>query len=198
MIDELKAEGFEGESASVEAETRGGEASIEDQGQSKAEVGSSELKIFRATRQEEILKIKDISHQFHGESRYAHLEFSEEKFIRAFTKAIRNPHDTLAVYVQYKGETVAVLNAGAGDYYLGVGGRMVTIYVMYVSAKVRHTLLGGKVGVKLLRIVSDWAKSQDAKEIHIHSTSGIEPERTDKLLTRMGFKTIGGNYVFTR
>ncbi|MGJ8528312.1 hypothetical protein [Maritalea sp.] len=195
MIDELSAEGMDNQAMSDEAALPNSDISTDNQNQTEPSNGSHGLKIFRATRQEEILKIKDISLEFHGESRYAHLAFSEEKFIRAFTKAIRNPHDTLAIYVQYRGETVAVLNAGAGDYYLGVGGRMVTIYVMYVSAKVRHTLLGGKVGVKLLRIVSDWAKSQHAKEIHIHSTSGIEPERTDKLLTRMGFKVIGGNYV---
>lgn len=56
-------------------------------------------------------------------------------------------------------------------------------------------ILGGKVGVKLLRLVSEWAKSQDAEEIHIHSTLGIEPERIDKMLTRVEFKTYGGNYV---
>lgn len=153
------------------------------------------LQIYRASSQEEILRIKDISLEFHAESRYGHLPFSEEKFIRAYTKAIRNPHDTLAIYIQYKGETVGVLNAGVGDYYLGVGGRMVTIYVMYVSGKIRGSFLGGKVGVKLLRIVSEWAKSQNAEEIHIHSTSGIEAKRTDKLLNRMGFVPYGGNYV---
>ncbi len=39
------------------------------------------------------------------------------------------------------------------------------------------------------------ALSQNAEEIHIHATSGIEPERTDKMLTRMGFETYGANYV---
>lgn len=153
------------------------------------------LQTYRASQPEEILRVKDISLEFHTEGPYAHLQFSEEKFIRAYTKAIQNPQNTLAIYIQYNGETVGVLNAGAGDYYLGVGGRMVTVYVMYVSAKVRGTFLGGKVGVKLIRILTDWANAQKAEEIHIHSTSGIEPQRTDKLLTRMGFAIRGGNYV---
>lgn len=68
-----------------------------------------------------------------------------------------------------------------------VGGRMVTIYSLYVTAKVRSTYLGGKVGVKLLRLATEWAKSQDAEEMHIHATSGIEPNRANKMLTRMGF-----------
>ncbi|MFT6659893.1 hypothetical protein [Maritalea sp.] len=160
-----------------------------------AVANGSDLKIFRATQQEEISKIKDISLEFHAESRYAHLEFSEEKFIRNYTRAIKSPADTLSVYAQFKGKTVGLLHAGAGDYYLGVGGRMVTVYGVYVSGKIRSTMLGGKVGIRLIRTVVDWAKSQEAHEVHIHSTAGIEPERTDRLLTRMGFRTYGGNYV---
>lgn len=88
-----------------------------------------------------------------------------------------------------------MFHAGIGDCYFGIGGRIVTIYALYVIAKVRSTFWRGKVGVKLLRLVSEWAKSQRSEEIHIHSTSGIEPERTDKMLTRMGFEIYGGNYV---
>ena len=44
-------------------------------------------------------------------------------------------------------------------------------------------------------MVCDWAKAQGAEELHIHLTSGIDPERTDKLLTRLGFKAYGGNYA---
>ncbi|MGJ8534220.1 MAG: hypothetical protein ACSHYC_18695 [Alphaproteobacteria bacterium] len=68
---------------------------------------------------------------------------------------------------------------------------MVAIYGKYVSAKMR----GSYLGIRLLRLVSERAKSQNAEEIHIHLTSGIEPERADKMLTPMGFVTIGGNYV---
>lgn len=162
---------------------------------SGAESQLSSLKIFRASQQEEILAIRDIALEFHAESRYAHLPFSEKKFVRAFSKAISHPHNTLALYVSYNGDTVGVLNAGVGDYYLGEGGRMVTVYVMYVSAKIRGTFLGGKVGLRLIRMVSDWAQAQGAEELHIHATSGIDPERTDKLLKRVGFKVYGGNYV---
>lgn len=155
------------------------------------------LKMFRASAQEDILAIRDIAIEFHAESRYGHLPFSERKFIRFFSKAISNPNATLAIYVQHKGVTVGVLNAGIGDYYLADGGRMATVYVMYVSKTVRHSILGGRVGLKLLRIVSDWAKAQRAGELHIHATSGIEPERTEKLLRRVGFEGYGGNYAAT-
>jgi hypothetical protein len=155
----------------------------------------SELKIIRATRIEEISEIRDIAHEFHAESRYAHVPFSEEKFTRFCSNALLRPGENIALYVRYQARTVGVLTAGAGDYYLGEGGRLVTVFVMYVSASIRETLLGGKIGIRLIRIVSEWARAQGAEELHIHSTSGIDPERTDKLLTRIGFKPYGGNYA---
>ena len=155
------------------------------------------FRIIRATRQEEILEIRDLVLEYHAESRYAHLPFSEKKFIRGFSKALSSPSDTLAVYVQYKGATIALLHAGAGDYYLGEGGRMVTIYAMYVSPRIRKSLLGGRVGTKLLRMAGEWAKQQSAQELHVHSTSGLSPGRTDKLMIAMGFVAYGGNYVAT-
>lgn len=153
------------------------------------------LQIFQATRQEDIQLISDIAREFHAESRYAHIPFSDEKFVRAFSRAIANPQDMLALYIQHGGKTVGLLSAGVGDYYLGQGGRMATVYVMYVSGRLRHSFLGGKIALKLLRLVSEWAKAQKADELHIHATSGIDPERTDKLLKRLGFETYGGNYV---
>lgn len=155
----------------------------------------SGLTVYRASQAEEIECIRDISREFYDESRFGHLTFSEEKFVRAYTKAIQNPQNTLMIYIQYQGEAVGLLHAGVGDYYLCVAGRMVTVNWLYVSPKVRGSFLGGKVGVKLIRIVSEWAKAQNAEEIHIHSASGIDPKRTDKMLTRMGFTTYGGNYV---
>lgn len=156
---------------------------------------TSSLKVFRATRQEDILAVRDITLEYHAESRYAHIPFSERKFIRAFSKAISNPNDTLALYVQHNGKTVGMLSAGAGDYYLGEGGRMVTVYALYVSKAVRTTALGGRITIKLLRILNDWAKAQKAEEVHVHVTSGVQPERTDRLLRRMRYKTYGGNYA---
>ncbi len=129
--------------------------------------------------------------------------FSEKKYTRAFSSAIANPKKSLALYVQCNGKTVGLLNAGVGTYYLSEEGKMATVYGVRarrrearksVSSKIRGSLLGGKVGVKLIRMLTDWAKSQNATEIYIHATSGIEAKRTDKFLTRLGFVPYGGNY----
>lgn len=158
-------------------------------------LGNSGLKVFRTSRQVDILAIRDLTLEYHAESRYAHIPFSERKFIRVFSKAINSPSDTLSLYVQHNGRTVGLLNAGVGEYYLGEGGRMVTVYGLYVSRAARASALGGRVTIKLIRILNDWAKAQKAEEVHVHVTSGVDPERTDRLLRRLGYKTYGGNYV---
>ncbi len=72
---------------------------------------------------------------------------------------------------------------------------MATTYIVYVSKSVRKTLLGGKIGVRLIRLLVDWAKAQQVQEIHIIATAGIEPEHTDTFVRRLGFEPYGGNYV---
>ncbi|HEY8595420.1 MAG TPA: hypothetical protein VIL84_09250 [Devosiaceae bacterium] len=44
-------------------------------------------------------------------------------------------------------------------------------------------------------MAADWAKAQNAEELHVQATSGIEPARTDRLMKRLGFKAYGGNYA---
>ncbi|HEY8595424.1 MAG TPA: hypothetical protein VIL84_09270 [Devosiaceae bacterium] len=55
--------------------------------------------------------------------------------------------------------------------------------------------MGGKIGVRLIRMAADWAQAQNAEELHLQATSGIESERTDRLMKRLGFKAYGGNYA---
>lgn len=153
------------------------------------------LKAYRATQWQEIAEVLEIGREFHGESRFGRFAFSEDKFAKLFGRSIADPDDSIAVYVQLNGKTVGVLSAAIGDYYLSAEARLATIYILYVSASVRHSLLGGRVGIKLIRMVSDWAKAQGAEELHIHATSGIAPKQTDKMLKRLGFETYGGNYV---
>lgn len=65
---------------------------------------------------------------------------------------------------------------------------MMAIYTIHVPRKFRAVSSGGS-GMRLMGMLVDWAKSQKAEEIHLQSTSDIDPKRTDKMLTRVGLKT---------
>lgn len=159
------------------------------------QVSDGSLKLSRAIHVGDIEFLRDIVREYHAESRYSNIPFSTRKFENVFERAVAQPGDTLALYVSYRGRTVGFLHAGIGEYYLGNGGAIVTVYALYASSRLRPSLLAGRVALSLLRALGEWSREFKAEEIQVHSTSGIDPERTDRLLKRLNFRTVGGNYV---
>ena len=148
----------------------------------------------QVTTAEQVHLLKDLALEFHNESRFAHIPFSERKYLKTYLGALEEKNN-IAFYVTLDDKPVGIIGAKVGDYFLGEGGRMATTYIVYVSQSVRKTLLGGKIGVRLIRLLVDWSKAQDVQEIHIIATAGIEPEHTDAFVRRLGFEAYGGNYV---
>lgn len=56
--------------------------------------------------------------------------------------------------------------------------------------------LGGSGALKLLTAFRRWAENRGAHELAVSVTSGDHPEATGDILARMGFRWVGGNYVF--
>jgi GNAT superfamily N-acetyltransferase len=153
------------------------------------------LRAVRITRREDVVRAIGIAREAHRESRYGHLPFSEAKFLRVYGRMLARPGTSLGVFVERGGEVVGAMGASIGEHYLATGGRIATTHFLYVSGALRDTALGGRVAAKLMRLFIDWAKSNGADEINVHATSGIDPERTDKFLKRLGLQPYGGNYA---
>jgi len=148
----------------------------------------------------QVTTIQDIAHliglakEFHEESRFSHIPFSEEKYFKIYSKVLKQKNN-IAFFINYKGRPVGIISAVVGDYFLGDGGRMVTTNIIYVSSSIRSSFLGSRVGVRLVRLISSWAKAQEVEELHIHTAAGIEPEHSDRFFKKLGFVPYGGNYV---
>ncbi len=153
------------------------------------------LRIVRVTRPEDVVRAIDIAREYHGESHYRHIPFSEAKLLRVYGRLVARSDTTLGVLAKRGDAIVGVMLAEVGKYFLGTGGQIATNQVLYVSGRLRGTALGGRVAVRLMRLFIDWAKSKGADEINVHATSGIDPERTDKFLKRFGLQPYGGNYA---
>jgi hypothetical protein len=180
----------------VESGSSGRDSALEGASESGAgPAGAPRLTAVRVTRPADFFAVRPLLEQYHRESRYRHIPLSGRKLERLAEKVLDNPADMLGAYIRYGDKVVGVVHANVGDYHFGEGGRMVTVQGVYVPASVRASLLGGRVFAKLMRVLGDWAKAQDATELHIYSTSGIAPERTDRMLRRLGFTTYGGCYV---
>lgn len=153
------------------------------------------LTAHRVTSKDQVVFLMGLAKEFHSESRFSHIPFSEEKFLRTYVTALSRPDNEASFYVCLDGAAVGVIGVTVGDYFLGNGGRMATTYVVYVSANVRKSLLGGKIGIKLMRLAADWSVANGANELHVLATSGIEPKHSDRFLRKLGFRPYGGNYV---
>jgi hypothetical protein len=136
----------------------------------------------------------DIARQYHSESRYAGIPFSEGKFLKALARSVEDKN-AVSIVADLNGVAVGLMGANIGDYFMGTGARIATNYIFYVSPVIRGSLLGGRAAVKLMQLFSHWAKINGATEINIHAVSGIQPERTDRFLRSCGFAQYGGNYA---
>ncbi len=56
-----------------------------------------------------------------------------------------------------------------------------------------HRMTG--VAVRLLKVFVDWAKRRGVDEVNVGVNSGVDIERTDRFLKKMGFAKTGGNYA---
>lgn len=171
------------------------DAVADDQVSAPPHATSARLIAVRIAKPEDFHIIRPLVEEYHEESRYRGIRFSERKLQRLVARTASNPDNIFAAYVRYKDRAVGIVHANAGDYYLGEGARMVTVQGIFVTKTLRPGALGGRVMLKLMRLLGDWASATNASELHIYSTSGISPRRTDRTLHRLGFETYGGCYV---
>lgn len=125
----------------------------------------------------------------HEESEYSLLTFSPEKCLQLFESSLVNP-DVLIVVAVLDGVLVGVLGAGVYAPYFSeerVSGDL----LVYVAPEYRGTM----AFIKLVSQYVTWAKEHGAKLIFLRSSTGIEPEKTEKLYTKLGFINVGGNFV---
>ena len=69
----------------------------------------------------------------------------------------------------------------------------VTVYTWFVRPDAR----GGMAAIKLLHGLRRWASARKPGRIYLNVTTGVDVRRTDRLLKRLGFQFVGGNYAIT-
>ncbi len=126
----------------------------------------------------------------HKEGAYSTVEFDVEHTAYCILEmVIKNPDGFGVVVYDKKGVAVAMMAGGASNYFFSPKRRAYD-YVWYVTPEHR----GSRTAVLLLKKFVNWAKTRQASEIFVGVTTNIAPERTGKLLERLGFKHVGGNY----
>ena len=134
--------------------------------------------------------VVDLVAQAHGESGFARFPFAAEKAAAAARRYLGQPGRAALLLAERAGAATG-LCVTVADELLTSHAKVGTVLILYVRPAAR----GSFAAVKLLRHSRRWAAAREAETLMVHATGGIAPDRTHRLLTRMGFTLSGGNYA---
>lgn len=103
--------------------------------------------------------------------------------------AAENPDRVFVALACIDGAPVGVLNGVIGEYGFS-RERRACCDVLYVTAGYR----GRHAGVRLLRRFDAWAAGNGAHSIYLGISTGIAPDRTARLLARLGYVSLGQTF----
>lgn len=136
----------------------------------------------------------EMARTFHGLTRFRAYDYNPER-MEANLRAIIN--DTRGTHCFF----VAVDESG-----MSVGGLIGCVESHFFSDKLVASVIHydvlpekrmGGAALKLLTAFKKWAENRNAFEISAGVNSGVELDRMDSFLRKLGFQMTGGNYSMT-
>lgn len=137
----------------------------------------------------------ELGRQEHEESLFCNLTFSETKFNDIFAEGIRADTSSLGLVAEYQQQLVGFMYCTLGEYFIAQSGLIVSVNITYIKHDLRQTLLSGKLALRLVHAIRQWAKANQAAYIVFYATSGIRVSQTDAFFRKLGLTTLGGNYA---
>lgn len=123
------------------------------------------------------------------ESDYAEVPFDVEKTAHSvMNMVVRNPNGF--GMLAYSGDQPIGMICGGLSPYVFSRGSLVSDYAWYVLPEHR----GSSAAIRMLKMLQKWATNKGATELYMGVTTNVTADRTGKILQRMGFKHVGGNY----
>lgn len=129
----------------------------------------------------------DCGHRFHKESVYSDIPMNNYDLFKLGEKA-ESRDDHLFIVYEKDRNIVGMFMAHVVPYYFNHEAYVAQDILWYVDQKDRGT---PKVAATTLKYYAAWAKTWSCKEAVIATSSGIQIERTNKLLTHLGFEQVG-------
>ena len=152
-------------------------------------LSTSKVTVRLAQNQDDIEAMKAMGQTLHDESIYKTLPLDDGRMQEIGDKGLKEGNPGLLI-AEKNGEAVGMAIVVLGEYYFAPV-RSATVQLFYVIPEARGTW----AAIKLLRALRQWAKRNEAQDLHINVTTAIDTARTDRFLRTMGFKQTGGNYV---
>lgn len=142
-----------------------------------------------------------LAREAHGRTIFRDIPFSEDKARAIYAKAVVQPERFGLIYAVPGGDTplaedrlLGFASIHAGEHFLGTGTLIATVQTLNISQRLSGTLLGGRVALRLVQAVRQWARERDCRHLLVHVTNGENAEDADRFFRRCGMVTVGGNY----
>nr|WP_272211580.1 hypothetical protein [Marinicella sp. W31]MDC2877475.1 hypothetical protein [Marinicella sp. W31] len=144
----------------------------------------------------DIAPVVALAREVHGESRFGYIPFSPSKVEAIIARIVANPSRSACILATRSDEVAGMLWCSLGEYHIGTDVLLTTIHNLNVQKSLRASLAGGKVTLGLLKRAEAWSRAKGAREMLFHVTSGVETERTERMMWKLGYDVMGGNYAY--
>jgi hypothetical protein len=148
----------------------------------------------RYANSSDVRAIADLGRRIHAETRFAAYDYSLIRVTENLRNIIdvgQNDKGTHCVLLAEDNDVeVAGILIGTINRTLFSGQPIAGVLVYYVFKDKRMR----GAGFKLLWAFRKWAENRSAYEISVNIHNGAYIQRTDRFLTRLGFRHTGGNY----
>lgn len=128
----------------------------------------------------------------HAESRYGIYPFDEARAVAAARRALAEPGRHAVLVAERAGAMIGYCHVAASEFLFSAEMGS-TLQLLYVLPDKRGSL----AAVKLLHAARRWARLAGAREILFGASSGVAIARTDRMMRRLGFTVVGGNYMLS-
>lgn len=136
----------------------------------------------------------ELSRKFHAMTRFAAYDYNSERFaenLRAVIDVGQNGKGTHCFFVaeDSQGKPIGGLIGCVEKHFFS--DQLVASIIHYDVLPERR--MGG-AGLKLLSAFRKWAENRNVFELSIGVNSGVNMDKMDRFLRRLGFQQTGGNY----
>jgi len=135
-----------------------------------------------------------LGQRFHGATRFKHYDYNPQRVAATLTALLE---DTRGVYC------FLVAEETGGQ---PIGGLVGTLEQHFfseqlVASVIHYDVLAekrmGGAGLRLLTAFRKWAENRGAHELNAGVNSGVDMDKMDRFLRKLGFRLTGGNYSLT-
>ena len=146
--------------------------------------------LIRKGNYEDVPSIVTLGKEMHEESSFASFDWDNDKVINFADKAVAK--DNFCFFVaEVDGNYAGMVIGSVQEFFFGKDLELVD-FIWYVRPGYRNS----SVGAQLIDSFIEFGKEKKCKGIYVRIGTNVQPTKTAKLLSKLGFISTGGMFVY--